>query len=107
MLLIIGGRYLTFQTIYGLRTYWACGALLGASGLTLALAHSPAVVGAFTGAAIELLFSAVLFGLAKRVAASTRTSLGYKLQLCISPSCAGSLVVVVLPLNTHFGEAAM
>jgi hypothetical protein len=69
MLLVIGGRYLTFQTIYGLRTYWACGALLVTSGLVLALARSPAVVGAFTGATIELVFAAVMFGLAKRIAA--------------------------------------
>ena len=28
MLLVIGGRYLTFATLYGLRVYWACGAAL-------------------------------------------------------------------------------
>lgn len=69
MLLVIGGRYLTFQTIYGLRAYWVCGALLCAAGLGLALSRAPAVAGVFSGAAIELVFSAVLFWRAKRVAA--------------------------------------
>jgi hypothetical protein len=69
MLLTIGGRYLTFQTVYGIRSYWVCGALLGMSGLTLAVASAPAIVGAFTGAAIEMVFSAVLFRLGKRAAA--------------------------------------
>ena len=69
MLLVIGGRYLTFQTLYGLRVYWACGALLCAARLALALARAPAVMGAFAGASIELLFTVVLFVQAKRIAA--------------------------------------
>jgi len=69
MLLVIGGRYLTFQTLYGLRAYWVCGALLCVAGLALALARAPTVSGAFTGAAIELAFAAVLFTQAKRAAA--------------------------------------
>jgi len=68
MLLIIGGRYLTFQTLYGLRGYWVCGGLLCIAGLALALARAPAVVGAFTGACIELGFATVLFMQAKRAA---------------------------------------
>ena len=70
MLLVIGGRYLTFQTLYGLRAYWVCGALLCVAGLALALTRAPVVGGAFTGAAIELVFAAVLFRQAKRIAAS-------------------------------------
>lgn len=66
MLLIIGGRYMTFQTIYGLRTYWVCGALLCVAGLTLAIARAPTVAGAFTGAVVELLFATILFIQAKR-----------------------------------------
>ena len=61
MLLVIGGRYLTFQTLYGLRAYWACGAVLCLAGLALALARTPPFVGAFTGAAIELVFAAFMF----------------------------------------------
>ena len=69
MLLVIGGRYLTFQTLYGLRVYWACGAILCMAGLALALARAPAVAGAFAGAAIELVFAVVMFMQAKRVEA--------------------------------------
>lgn len=61
MLLVIGGRYLTFQTIYGLRAYWACGAVLCVTGVALALTRAPVVTGAFAGACIEVLFAAVLF----------------------------------------------
>jgi hypothetical protein len=66
MLLVIGGRYLTFSTLYGLRLYWACGALLVAAGFALAWAKAPLVFGAFTGAAIELAFAAVVFAIARR-----------------------------------------
>lgn len=69
MLMVIGGRYLTFQTIYGLRVYWACGALLCVAGLALALVRAPAVAGAFAGATIELAFSIVMFWQARRVEA--------------------------------------
>ena len=70
MLLVIGGRYLTFQTLYGLRAYWACGALLCIAGLARALARAPAVVGAFTGATIELVFAVLMFKQANRIEAS-------------------------------------
>ena len=32
MLFVIGGRYLVFATIFGTRTYWACGAALALAG---------------------------------------------------------------------------
>ena len=69
MLLIIGGRYLTFQTLYGLRKYWALGGLLCAAGLGLALTRAPAVLGAVTGASVEIVFAVLLYAQAKRVAA--------------------------------------
>lgn len=71
MLLIIGGRYLTFHTLFGLRVYWICGALLCAGGLVLALTRAPAIAGAFTGAAIELLFAAIIYMQAKRGGAAS------------------------------------
>lgn len=69
MLLVIGGRYLVFATVYGLRIYWACGLSLALAGMALGMlmaAPSPELkamgplLGAFTGAAIEALFGAVL-----------------------------------------------
>jgi hypothetical protein len=61
MLLTIGGRYFTFATLYGLRIYWVCGAILPLAGLgLLALGASSAVI-SLAGGAIELTFAAVIF----------------------------------------------
>ena len=61
MLLVIGGRYLTFATIYGMRIYWACGSMLACAGFLLVMFRVPFAVGAFTGAAIEGVFAAWVF----------------------------------------------
>ncbi|MEO7916909.1 MAG: hypothetical protein ABIR16_04635 [Dokdonella sp.] len=66
MLLVIGGRYLTFQTLYGLRIYWCIGAILCAAGLALGLWRAPAHFSALAGAAIELVFAIVILARAKR-----------------------------------------
>jgi len=68
MMLVVGGRYLTFQTLYGLRTYWVLGGVFCAAGLALALARAGAPVAALAGGGIELLFAALLFGQTKRSA---------------------------------------
>ncbi|MEM8863168.1 MAG: hypothetical protein AAGD96_33075 [Chloroflexota bacterium] len=60
MLLFIGGRYLTFQTIYGMRIYWIIGGLLIlAGGLCLAF-NAPFVWGGFIGGLIEIIGSIVI-----------------------------------------------
>lgn len=61
MLLLIGARYLTFQTFYGMRSYWLCGAVLMASGLALGALAAPPAWGAFAGALIEYGFGFVIF----------------------------------------------
>ena len=61
MLLTIGGRYLTFATLYGLRIYWACGAALAGAGFALAVLGASSAVIALTGSVIELLFAALIF----------------------------------------------
>ena len=61
MLLVIGGRYFTFATLYGLRVYWVCGGLLAVVGMILVAQRAPFFVGAFAGSAIELVFAARLF----------------------------------------------
>lgn len=53
LLLLIGGRYLTFQTLYGMRAYWAGGTALAATGAALAIVGAPVYVGAFSGAVVE------------------------------------------------------
>jgi hypothetical protein len=57
MLLIIGGRYLVFATIYGMRLYWALGLVLAASGFVLAPLNAAASVSALTGAVTETIFA--------------------------------------------------
>lgn len=68
MMLIIGGRYLTFQTLYGLRLYWVLGAVLCAAGLALAMMRAPVAMSALVGGGIELVFAAVLFVQGRRQA---------------------------------------
>jgi len=65
MLLIIGGRYLTFKTIYGMWIYWACGAALAAAGFLLALNPASMAIGAFVGSAIEFAFSAIVYAMVR------------------------------------------
>lgn len=60
MLCIIGGRYLTFATLYGGKLYWICGAALALAGYGLATLHAPPAAGAFAGAAIEIVFGGIV-----------------------------------------------
>ncbi len=66
MLLVIGGRYLTFSSIYGLRIYWACGAALALAAYLLVQIHATPGLAAITGAAIEALFAAAIFASNRR-----------------------------------------
>jgi len=53
MLCVIGGRYLCFHTLYGLRTYLFCGAVLAGAGFLLVRLDAGPTAGAFAGSAIE------------------------------------------------------
>lgn len=53
MLLTIGGRYLTFSLLYGLRLYYLCGAALALAGIVVVLLRMPVTAGALAGALIE------------------------------------------------------
>lgn len=55
MLLIIGGRYVLFQTLYGLKVYWVIGVALMAAGVLCWLLALPFYMGAFAGAVIEIM----------------------------------------------------
>lgn len=61
MLLIIGGRYLTFATLYGMKVYWLLGALLGAAAFVLFAMQAVAFYSALAGALIEILMGTVLY----------------------------------------------
>ena len=77
MLCIIGGRYLTFATIYGTRIYWLCGAALAIAGGSLGLATASPAIGAFSGAAIEAVFAVAIFITSRReIALSKKVAIG-------------------------------
>jgi hypothetical protein len=59
MLLIIGGRYLVFSTLYGMRLYWALGLALAAAGFAFGYLAVPAHIVALAGAALEAVFAVV------------------------------------------------
>jgi hypothetical protein len=61
MLLIIGGRYATFTTLYGNRTFWLCAASLSVAGFLLASGGADPALSAFTGAALEGAFGIYLW----------------------------------------------
>lgn len=65
MLMIIGGRYLTFASIYGMRIYWVLGAILGLSAYVLFTIQASDSTSALTGGLIEILFSIVIYTLYK------------------------------------------
>lgn len=66
MLLIIGGRYLLFSTMYGRRVYWLLGGALAGAGFGLVASKAPLPIGAGAGALIELSFGAWLLVQARR-----------------------------------------
>lgn len=66
MLLIIGGRYLTFSTIFGARIFWICGATLALAGLALGRANASPALSAFSGAAIEAAFALTIFSTSRQ-----------------------------------------
>lgn len=61
MLLIIGGRYLTFATIYGNRTYWFLGFILGISAYILYNFKVQSFGSLLTGSLIEISFGIFMF----------------------------------------------
>jgi hypothetical protein len=60
MLLIIGGRYFTFATLYGIRVYWILGGALAVTGWGLFSLKTGAASTLLAGAAIELVFGAAI-----------------------------------------------
>lgn len=61
VLMVIGGRYLTFATLFGTRIYWVLGALLGLTAVLGFRLSLPPHATAFAGAAVEIVFGLVLF----------------------------------------------
>jgi hypothetical protein len=61
MLLIIGGRYLTFSSIYGIRLYWILGAILGVAAYLLFYNSVQSFGTLLTGSLIEISFGTFMF----------------------------------------------
>ena len=67
MLLIIGVRYLVFNTLYGLKTYWVLGGVLMLSGMICILLGAEFMIGAFIGGVTEIVFSLIIFKQSKKL----------------------------------------
>ncbi|UTA46868.1 hypothetical protein L1F30_11920 [Simiduia sp. 21SJ11W-1] len=59
LMLIIGGRYLVFATLYGIKSYWVLGLALAGSAYPLAVAGASFTQGAALGAVIEISYALV------------------------------------------------
>lgn len=71
MLLTIGARYLTFQSVYGLKVYWALGIMLMFAGGVIVATSQEFVIGAFAGGTIEIVFALYLFWASQKVVSAT------------------------------------
>ncbi|MEY2757412.1 MAG: hypothetical protein RIR33_1190 [Pseudomonadota bacterium] len=68
MLLMIGGRYLTFAPMYGMRFYWVIGLVLAGAGLATGMLLRDAALVAAIGASIELVGAVAAFVLSRESA---------------------------------------
>lgn len=66
MLLVIGSRYLTFQTLYGLKPYWFAGGALCVAGFVAAMLQAPTWVAAAAGGGLEFVLAAALLAQRRR-----------------------------------------
>lgn len=66
MLMVVGVRYLIFQTLYGMRAYWLIGAVMAFTGMFSIILNAPFVWGALIGSLIELIGATWLMVLAKQ-----------------------------------------
>ena len=71
MLMIIGVRYLIFQTLYGTMLYWPLGAVLIFAGMFCILLGATFVVGAFMGGVTEIIFSFIILNKSKDLGTAT------------------------------------
>lgn len=66
MILIIGGRYLMFSSVYGMHIYWALGTTLVLTGIGGFIFSAPFYLVGFIGGLIEILFSFIIIHSEKR-----------------------------------------
>lgn len=85
MLLVIGGRYLVFSSLFGMRIYWTCGLALAGAGYFLAQSGASPTLSASAGAAIEAVFAAAIFVLDRREARSGALILHESTKINLEP----------------------
>ena len=61
MLMIIGSRYLVFQSIYGLKLYWALGMILVGAGMICLISNQVFYVPALIGGIVEVVLGVWIF----------------------------------------------
>lgn len=61
VLLTIGGRYMTFATLYGMRLYWVMGGALALAAYPLFAFNASPATGALAGATVEVAFAIAIF----------------------------------------------
>lgn len=66
VLMIIGVRYLVFQSVYGMKVYWILGLLLIVSGMLCLISNQPFHFGGITGGIIELIFGIVVIAMERK-----------------------------------------
>lgn len=76
VLLIIGGRYMTFATMYGMRVYWVMGVALALAAYPLFASNASPATGALAGGAIEVAFAVAIFLMSGRTARSAAGAAG-------------------------------
>lgn len=67
MAMIIGGRYLMFQSIYGLKLYWVLGLAFIAIGVLTMVLLQDLHIAAIAGGVLEILFSFFVLASAKKI----------------------------------------
>ena len=60
MLMIIGIRYVIFQTIYGMKIYWILGMALTVAGILCLQSNQPMEIAAGIGGIIEIIFAILI-----------------------------------------------
>lgn len=66
MLMMIGIRYLIFQSVYGMKVFWMLGLTLTFSGIVCLISNQPFQIPAITGGIIELIFAILIIQLERK-----------------------------------------
>ncbi|WP_379942950.1 DUF7010 family protein [Mariniflexile aquimaris] len=66
MLMIIGVRYLVFQSIYGMKVYWILGILLTVFGMLCLISNQPFHIGGIIGGIVEIIFGVLIIKLERK-----------------------------------------